>query len=273
MRFAVLGPLEVVDDGVAVPIRNARLRAALGMLLLNANHVVTTEWLVANWWNDGPPPTARKMVHKTMADVRTMLLRASHDSSETPAVVATEYGYVLRVTPELIDLPHFLALARRARTALATGTTSQTVGALRKALAMSRGPVLADLVDMGVSWPELRAADQQRLATLEILFDAALSRGRHRDVVSDLATLVERDTPTERLIGQCMVALYRSGRQVDALNIYREMRAATITRHNRELGRGLEQLHQAILNQENSLEWSHGQPAIPGGLYLTGASV
>ncbi|SMD26534.1 AfsR/SARP family transcriptional regulator [Kibdelosporangium aridum] len=273
MRFAVLGPLEVVDDGVAVPIRNARLRAALGMLLLNANHVVTTEWLVASWWNDGPPPTARKMVHKTMADVRTMLLRASRDSSETPAVVATERGYVLRVAPELIDLPHFLALARRARTALATGATSQTVGALREALAMSRGPVLADLVDMGVSWPELRAADQQRLATLEILFDAALSRGRHRDVVGDLATLVERDSPTERLIGQCMVALYRSGRQLDALNIYREMRATAVTRHNRELGRGLQQLHQAILNQESSLEWSHGQPAIPGGLHLTGASV
>jgi DNA-binding SARP family transcriptional activator len=251
-----------MDDDVAVPIRSVRLRAALGMLLLNANHVVTTEWLIAHWWNDVPPPTAGKMVHKAMIDVRAMLRSARHHGSGSPEVLAEKRGYVLRIAPELIDLPHFLDLAQQARQALSSDTTGQTVRTLRDVLAMSRGPVLADLVDMGVSWPELRAADRQRLATLENLFDVALSRGRHRDVVGDLAALVEQDSPTERLISQCMVALYRSGRQLDALTVYRKMRVAAIERQNQELGRELQQLHQAILNQESSLDWSQAGPRL-----------
>ena len=264
--FSILGPLEITHGDMPVPFDGARQRAVLGILLLNANRVVTTASLAGALWRGDPPPTAGKMVRKAVAEVRTMLSTLSTQPRCGPAVVTAPQGYLLRVAPEQMDLPRFLDQARQARSALATDPSGRAVRQLRQTLALSRGPVLADLVDLGVSSPELRALEQRRLAVLESLFDAALCCGRHRDIAGDLEALLEKDRTTERLIGQCMLAFYRSGRQLDALNVYRRTRAAFVRSHCREPGRELRELHLAILNQASALDWVRRPLAVAVGM-------
>jgi len=255
MYFFILGPLKVVAGDSAVFLTGAHQRTALGMLLLRINRVVTTDSLVAALWKNNPPATAVKMVHKAMAKLRA-LLACSSSSDAGPELVTGEGGYTLRVDPARLDSTRFFALITRSREAYLTGSPDAATRALTEALALCRGPVLEDLAESGMSWPELRALEHRRQTVLKDIFEIALSCGRHRDIVSDLVSLTEVQVPNECLAGQCMVALYRCGRQLDALAVYRRTRLALVRCLGREPGDDLRDLYLRILNQDASLDWN-----------------
>lgn len=225
------------------------------MLLLRTNRVVTTDRLVTALWRNNPPATAGKMVHKAIAKLRARLAGESVSDAGLELVTG-EGGYTLHVDPARLDCTRFFALIGQSREAYLAGSPVTATRALTAALVLSRGPVLEDLAESGMSWPELRALEHRRQTVLEDIFDIALSCGRHRDVVADLVSLTEVQVPHERMIGQCMVALYRCGRQLDALAVYRRARIAVVQRLGHEPSQDLRSLYLRILNQDASLDWN-----------------
>ncbi|MGM1064150.1 BTAD domain-containing putative transcriptional regulator, partial [Saccharothrix sp. Mg75] len=259
MQFGVLGSLEVVDRGVAVPVKGTKQRAVLAYLLLHANQVVATSRLLKALWPDEVPSTARKMVQNAVSGLRNVL--ASHADGERSALLLTHApGYVLRVPPEQIDLCRFEGLAQAARAGLADGRTDQAAQALREALRLWRGPVLADLAEAGVRWPELTKVRDMRVGVMEDYFDIELERARHAEVLPDLEQLFLAEPHRERLCRQLMTALYRAGRHVDALQVYRRTRAAMAEDLGLEPGRELRELERAILEHDEEA-LSPGAPA------------
>jgi DNA-binding SARP family transcriptional activator len=255
MRFQVLGPLEVVVDGKAVRLNGIKQRATLGFLLLHANRVVATSQLLRALWVGEAPATARKMLQNAVSGLR----RALSSDEVAPGVVMLSThapGYVLQVEPECVDLVCFQRMVESGRAELAGGSWEDASRVLREALALWRGPVLTDLVESGISWPELAAVENARLAAFEDCVEAELAYGRHHDVVGELEALVETVPPRERLCGHLMLALYRCGRQADALGAYRRTRARLVEGLGLEPGRELQDLERAILNHDPVLECS-----------------
>ena len=255
MRFHVLGPLAATRDGRPVSLGGAKQRATLGLLLLRANRVVpTSELLTALWAGDGgAPPTARKILQNAVRGLRVVF------SDGAPELLTQLPGYLLRVDPAQVDLFEFYRRAEQGRAELAAGSSEVAAVTLRGALALWRGPVLADLVEGGVAWPELTAVRNARLDVLEDYVDAELANGRHQAALGELESMVEAEPFRERLCQQLMLALYRSGRQADALNVYARVRSELVERLGLEPGRSLQLLQQAILAHDPALV----PPAIP----------
>ncbi len=262
MYFFVLGPLKVVADNTPIALAGTHQRTALGMLLLRDNRVVTTDRLVAALWRNSPPATAGKMVHKAISRLRARLAGASVPDARLELVTG-DGGYTLHVDPARLDCTRFFTLIGQSREAFHAGSPVTATRALRAALALSRGPVLEDLAESGMSWPELRALEHRRQTVLEDLFGIALSYGRHRDIVADLVSLTEVAVPHERITAQCMVTLYRCGRQLDALAVYRRTRLALVQRLGHEPSQDLRDLYLLILNQDASLDWNPENTLIP----------
>ncbi|MDG9721101.1 BTAD domain-containing putative transcriptional regulator, partial [Streptomyces sp. DH24] len=254
MKFRVLGPLTVLGEHGPVVPSGVRQRAALGHLLLHANEVVATSALLRALWAGNPPPTARKMLQNAVSALRGLL---AEDTAPTgPALLTHAPGYLLRVDGDDLDLTTYRALADQGRGDLAAGAWASAARHLRAALELWRGPALADLAETGADWPELAALARARAATREDLFEAELARGRHRDVLGELEALVERGPVRERSCAQLMLALYRCGRQVDALETYRRTRDAYASELGLEPGRTLRAMERAILDHDPVL----GQP-------------
>ena len=253
MRFHLLGSLEVLDDDMPVPLGGVKQRAALGFLLLHANRVVATSKLLQALWPRDAPPTARKMLQNAVSGLRGVL--TPHGAAEGSALLLTHApGYLLRVDQNSLDLSHFQRLADQGRGELSAGDWPAAAKVLRRALSLWRGPVLADLAETGVNWPELTAAKDWRLAAQEDCFEAELACGRHYEVLGELESLLEVEPYRERLNGQLMLALYRCGRQVDALSVYRRTRAALVEELGLEPGRELQELERAILDHAPVLD-------------------
>ncbi|MDX8028835.1 BTAD domain-containing putative transcriptional regulator [Lentzea sp. BCCO 10_0856] len=240
VEFNVLGPLQVRVDGGELRIGGFTRRAALGFLLLNAGRVVSISELTEALWPDGHPPTARGI----LLNVVSALRKAGID------LVTRKPGYLLRAEPDRVDLHRFRAGLARAATA--AGPEQRAVF-LRDALALWRGPVLADLVADGVAWPALVEITHLRDVAVEDRFEAELACGRHREVIAELEALVHDHPLRERLQGQLMLALYRSGRQADALAAFRTARERFAGELGIDPGRELVALEQAILTQDPAL--------------------
>jgi DNA-binding SARP family transcriptional activator len=252
MRFDVLGPLEVVGyDDVLLSIGGPKKRAALGYLLLHANEVVATSQLVEALWPGDAPSTARKMVQNTVSDIRAML--AEHDRDDCFALLTHSPGYLLRAAEHRIDLLEFQQLARSGRQALATGSWTEASDLLGRACRLWRGDALVDLTDAGVDWPELAALREDRLTTLEDYFEAELAAGRHYDHLTELDRLVSAQPHRERACRQLMLALYRCGRQVEALDTYQRTRMVLAAKFGIEPTPELRETEQAILRQDTAL--------------------
>ncbi|GAA1959246.1 BTAD domain-containing putative transcriptional regulator [Amycolatopsis minnesotensis] len=249
MHFQLLGPLELVDHGRPLSLSGIKQRATLGFLLLHVNSVVATSQLLKALWPDGMPPTGRKMLQNAVSGLRG-ILSAGGDGPDSPVLLTHAPGYLLRVDPEQVDLSRFHHLVNSGRADLAAGSWQQAARTLREALALWRGPVLADLVEHGVDWPELAAVRNTRLTALEDCVEAEFAAGRHGEVINELETWVEVEPLRERLCGQLMRALYHCGRQVDALGVYRRTRTRLIDELGLDPGRELQDLERAILNQE-----------------------
>ncbi|WEB37920.1 AAA family ATPase [Streptomyces yunnanensis] len=244
--------MEAVAGDRPIGLGGTKQRATLGFLLLQANHVVATSQLLgALWAADDAPTTARKILHNAVSGIRGALSgEYGAHVPQSAALLTRPPGYVMQVDPELVDLHLFEKLAGVGREKLAQGSLEEAARLLREALALWRGPVLADLVEAGVGWPELMAVQHARLDVLEDYFEAQLGCGRHHRVLTELEAMVKAEPLRERSCGQLMLALYRCGRQADALSVYRRMRDGLVENLGLEPGRGLQRLQQAILAQD-----------------------
>jgi DNA-binding SARP family transcriptional activator len=241
MEFRVLGPLEVVHDGRVVPLDRRRLRALLAFLLLHANEVVSADRLIDEVWGPEPPKTAGASLQNYVSRLRKAI--------GPELLVSQPPGYVLRVDPERFDLARFERLVAEARGAEARERAEK----LRAALALWRGPALEDLAFEPFARDEVGRLEEARLAALEDSIDAELELGRARELVGELEALVEEQPLRERFRAQLMRALYRAGRQADALAAFQAAREVLTEELGLEPGEELRSLQQAILRQDPSL--------------------
>jgi DNA-binding SARP family transcriptional activator len=214
VEFGLLGPLEVRGDEEPLRLPARKQRALLALLLLHANRVVGRERLIDQLWGEDPPETAVKALQVYVSQLRK-LLPAGMLMTRPP-------GYVLEVEPEAVDLLRFERLVAEARAC----EPARASVLLREALGLWRGPPLAEFGEEPFARVEATRLEDLRLAALEERIEADLSLGRHAELVSELEALVAEEPHRERLRGQLMLALYRSGRQAQALEAYRAARAA-----------------------------------------------
>ncbi|MFL6123650.1 BTAD domain-containing putative transcriptional regulator [Actinophytocola sp.] len=242
--------MELVDDGERVELGGGVQRAVLGYLLLHANQVVPTSRMLRALWDEHAPLTARKMVQNAVSGLRRTL--AAHGPGAS--LHTHSPGYRLRVAPGAVDMHEFRRLVEEGRAAIDAGAVLDGVGLLRAGLGLWRGRALADLVERGTMWSELAAVENERLLALEDCFEAELGCGRHREITPELEILTEAEPLRERLCRQFMLALYRSGRQVDALSVYRRTRVALVDGLGIEPGPELQQLQQMILDHDRAIQ-------------------
>jgi DNA-binding SARP family transcriptional activator len=253
MDYGILGPLEVRTRDRVVPLRGARQRELLAVLLLHANQIVSSDRLIDDLWEGDPPPTAAKMIQNGVSQLRK-LLEPEGGAAGEPLLVTRSPGYLLRVEPGELDADRFEALAAEGRRELAAGEHDAAVERLREALALWRGPALVDFADATFARADAARFDELRSAATEDRIEADLALGRHADVVPELEALVAQHPLRERLRGQLMLGLYRSGRQAEALRVYQETRDVLVEELGLEPSPALQRLEKAVLVQDPALE-------------------
>ncbi|MGH2920288.1 MAG: BTAD domain-containing putative transcriptional regulator [Solirubrobacteraceae bacterium] len=253
MEFRILGPIDVRGANGAVALGGNKPRAVLAVLLLHANEPVSAERLALALWGEDAPGSAVKTVQVHVSRLRKAL--GDPDIVDTSAA-----GYRLRVRPDELDAQRFERLVEDGRRALSAGQAEQASSLLRDALSLWRGPALAELADEPFAAAEIARLEEQRLAALEARVEADLAAGRHAELVGELQQLVGDHPIRERLAGQLMLALYRCGRQSEALEAYAQARRMLVSEIGVEPGPELRRLQDAILRQDASLE---PQPLVP----------
>jgi YVTN family beta-propeller protein len=233
MEFRILGQLEVARDGRVLPLGSGTQLRLVTLLLLHANEAVSVDRLVDELWGPSPPPTAAKIVRNSVSLLRRQL--GDRLVTESP-------GYLLRVEEGELD-------SERLQAAVQTGDLAE----LNQALALWRGPPLAQLAYEPFAQEEISRLEELRLAALEAQTEAQLELGLHRDAVGQLETLVREYPLSERLCGLLMIAHYRSGEQARALDAYRQLRRRLDEELGIEPGPALRELERKILNQDESL--------------------
>jgi DNA-binding SARP family transcriptional activator len=252
MEFRILGSLEAWRGDTQVHIGAAKQRALLAILLLNADEIVSTDSLVDQLWGDEPPERAVKTVQVYVSQLRKAL--APGDGAEGGIILTRPPGYLLRLAPDGLDLRRFERLSEAGRRLLEQGDARAASARLGEALSLWRGPPLADFAYEPFAQVEIARLEELRLVALEDRAEADLRAGRAAELVGELEALVAGNPLRERFRGQLMLALYRSGRQAEALEVYRDGRAALVDELGIEPGKQLRALEQAILRQDAELE-------------------
>jgi DNA-binding SARP family transcriptional activator/WD40 repeat protein len=247
--FRLLGPTEVTDGDGPVRLGEGRQRAVLALLLLHRNEPVSSDRLIDALWGETPPPTAAKVLQN---NIRT--LRRALGDREGRRLQTHGHAYALVVDDRELDVDRFEQLAHDGGDALAHDRPADAAARLRAALALWRGPALADVAYEAFAQPEIARLEEARTDALERRIDADLALGRHADVVSELDALVVRHPLREHLRAQRMLALYRCGRQADALEAFRDARRTLVEDVGVEPGTELRGLHEAILRQDAALD-------------------
>jgi DNA-binding SARP family transcriptional activator len=242
MEFRLLGPLEVADRDRSLALGGVKQRSLLAVLLLHANEVVSTDRLIDELWGGEPPATAAKSVQVYVSKLRKEIGEGR--------LVTRAPGYVLRLDASERDLARFEQLVAEARRAAPESAARK----LREALALWRGPALADLAYEPFVQAEIARLEELRLAAVEQRIDADLAAGRHAELVGELESLAARHPLRERLRSQLMLALYRSARQAEALDAYRAARRELAEELGLEPSEELKRLERAILRQDPALE-------------------
>jgi DNA-binding SARP family transcriptional activator/tetratricopeptide (TPR) repeat protein len=236
MDVRVLGPLEASAGGRPLSLGGGKPRALLTMLALQAGSPVSTDHLIEGLWGESPPATANKMIQIFVSQVR----KALDASGDAGRLVTRGRGYELRIDADDVDALRFERLL--------------AAQAPREALALWRGPPLEELSGEPFAAAEIRRLEELRLAALEQAIEQDLAAGRHREVIGELDALVAQEPLNERFHGQRMLALYRSGRQSDALAAYRHARETLIDEVGLEPGPELQRLNDAMLQHDPSLD-------------------
>jgi DNA-binding SARP family transcriptional activator len=247
VEYRILGPLEVLEDGQPVSLGGSKQRALLVILLLHANEVVSRDRLIDELWGGSPPDTAQTALHVHVSQLRKIL------GSET--IVTLAPGYSIQVAAGEFDLDRFEHLVDEAHRQEA----AEAAATLREALGLWRGSPLAEFDSAAFADTERGRLEEQRLAVLEQRIEADLVLGRHETVIAELEALVRMHPLRERPRGQLMLALYRCGRQADALAVYRQGRRLLQEELGLEPGKDLRRLETAILNHDPSLD----SPVVP----------
>jgi DNA-binding SARP family transcriptional activator/tetratricopeptide (TPR) repeat protein len=257
VEFKLLGSLEVRDRGQALALGGVKQRALLAVLLLRANQVVSRDRLIDELWGEGSPPNAG---HR----LETVVSRLRQAVGLGQVLVTRAGGYVLMVDPDRVDAHRFEQLLDRGRAANASGRPGEAAVVLGEALSLWRGEVLGDLAYLPFARFEAERLEELRLAAVEERVEARLALGEHRAVISELEGLTVAEPLRERPRGQLMLALYRSGRQADALEAYRCARAYLAEELGLEPGPELKALQARILAHAPELEPApRDGPAIP----------
>jgi predicted ATPase/DNA-binding SARP family transcriptional activator len=254
-QFRLLGPIAVTRDGKPVALGGQKRRALLAVLLLEPNQVVSRDGLIDALWGEDPPDTARNTIQVYVSQLRKLL---PDGALETAAP-----GYRLVVEPSSIDVFEFTRLAEEGRTSLAAGDPTGAAETLRTALDLWRGPALADLAWEPFAQTQIVRLDELRVSAFEDRIEAELALGRHGQLVSELETLIAEHPLRERFRAQLMLALYRSGRQADALAVYQRARKTFVDELGIEPSETLRKLERAILAHDPSLDVTKAPRRIP----------
>jgi class 3 adenylate cyclase len=241
VEFRILGPLELADDGRPLPLGRGKQKALLALLLLHANEVVSAEQLIDELWGEAPPATVDNALQNYVSRLRKRL---------GERLLTRSPGYLLRVEPGELDLARFEDLLGQAR---AVDEPEATADRLSEALALWRGSALADFTFEPFAQSEIVRLEDLRLAAVEERIQADLALGRETHLVAELEALVARHPLRERFWAQLMLALYRSGRQAEALEAYQAARETLVEQIGIEPGDELRTLQRRILEQDASL--------------------
>jgi predicted ATPase/DNA-binding SARP family transcriptional activator len=258
MDFRILGPLEVRDRDRELRLRGGKQRALLALLLVNPNRTLAIDWIVDELWGEDVPESAQKMVQIYVSQLRKVL---------PPGTLHTRPpGYALVLEPDELDLHRFETIVAEARVALDGGRAEQASAGFRTALELWRGPALAEFASEPFAPAEGARLEELRVRALEGRLEADLLLGRHGDLVSELEALVARYPLREGLRRQHMLALYRSGRQVEALAAYQGARRVLADELGIEPSPALRDLERKILQQDSSLDLAAPPvaPSAPG---------
>jgi DNA-binding SARP family transcriptional activator len=248
MKFGILGPLEVSNEGRVLPLVGTKQRALLALLLLNANQVVSSDRLIDALWGDEPPESGTAALQVRVSKLRKAL------GTGGEAIVTRAPGYVLHVGSDRLDLQRFERLVSEAQRDLEGGDAAQASAKLGDALSLWRGEPLADLAYESFAQTAIARLEELRLAARELRLEADLALGRHNELVGELEELVAVHPIREGLCRQLMLALYRSGRQAEALEAYQTTRDTLVEQLGIEPGRALQDLERSILRQDRSLD-------------------
>lgn len=263
LEYRILGPLEVVGEEGPIRLGGPKQRATLAILLLSANRVVSIDRLAEDLYAGAPPVSAVTQVQRQVSDLRRIL--------GSPSVIETRSpGYLVPLSAEQFDLDRFVRLTENAGRALAGGDAQRAGDLLREALALWRGAPLADLAYEPFAQSAIERLEEMRLAAVEQRLDADLALGRHAALIAELEQLVFHQPLRERLRAQLMLALYRSGRQAEALDVYRKTRAALVEAFGIDPSPALRELERAILRQDPSLDRQR-EAAVGAGAVESGA--
>jgi DNA-binding SARP family transcriptional activator len=260
MEFRILGPVEVWDGAQRLDLGGSKPRALLAVLLLHANQVVSTDHLVDQLWGEASPSTARNLVQVYVSRLRQALHRSRDGSAAAPVLMTRPSGYLLRVQSGELDLDCFEGLTADARRATTDGDLEGAAGRWRAALALWRGPALAGAASEVLRRTAVPRLEEARLVALEERLEVDLGLGRHVELVGELEALVATHPDRERLRGQLMLGLYRSGRQGEALAVYRNTRQVLVEELGLEPSPALQELERAILRGDPAIA-----PALPVG--------
>jgi DNA-binding SARP family transcriptional activator len=258
MDYRILGGLDVHDAGRPIAVQGPRRRALLVHLLVNANEVVPVERLLEDLWGAEQPASGISALR-----VRVSQLRKAIEDGGEAVILTRPPGYVLHVAPDELDALRFERLLAEGRKALAAGRAELAAATLRDALALWRGPALADVAYEPWAQADIARLEELRRVALEERIDADLTLGRHAELVGELEALVTVEPLRERLRGQLMLALYRSGRQADALAAYRAAREALVGELGIDPSPALQELEGAILRQDPALAAPEPAAAAP----------
>ena len=248
LEFRILGPLEVRDGEKALELGAPRQRALLALLAIHVGEVVPSERLITYLWGESPPPTAATSLQNAVSQLRKAL---GADVVETRAP-----GYALNADKDAVDARRFEQLVNEARSA----PPDQRAGLVAEALQLWRGPPLSDFPYETFAQSEAARLEELRLTAVEERVEADLELGGAAELVGELETIVRENPLRERPRGQLMLALYRSGRQAEALQAYQDARKMLVDELGIEPTPDLQQLHASILRQESALQ----PQAVPG---------
>ena len=263
--FGILGPLEVLRSGRALQLGGPRQRAILALLLLQANRVVSVDRLVEDVWEGHAPEASVATLQTYVFHLRRALGPGRPRGGAGEILTTRDRGYLLRVSRERLDAAVFQDGMAAGLAALEAGRHSEAGERLGRALDLWRGPVLADLSDYTFIQAETARLEELRVDALEARIEADLALGRHGALTAELERLVADHPLRERFHGQLMLALYRCGRQADALAAYRHVRDLLAGELGIDPGEPLRRLHSAILVHDPALDRDGGWPAWPEG--------
>jgi ABC-type branched-subunit amino acid transport system substrate-binding protein/DNA-binding SARP family transcriptional activator len=245
VEFRILGPLEVTDGGIGLPLGGPRQRLVLAWLILEANHVVPTDRLIDRIWGDGPPDAARSALFTYVSRLRK-LLGAARIQARAP-------GYILVADRREVDALRFTDLVNDAHER--TDNLEATAALLTEALDLWRGGALSDLAEYDAVRSAITRLEEQRLVALEDRIEADIGLGRHREAVASLETLTSEHPLRERLWSQLILALYRSGRQGDALGAFHRARITLVEELGIDPSPELRRVHEQVIRQDPALDF------------------